>query len=218
MVFTIAMITLLIALSFGGFAGWVNPYIITLFAIAIAFFILFVYIENNNTQPMLDLNLFKTRILAFAYTSNLLNGIARGAVTFLLIFYLQGIKAIDPLKVGILLTPFAVAMMIISHISGWLSDRHGSRGLSSIGLLVSAVGLVGFMEINTTTSIAKLILWMTIMGLGSGLFISPNTNAIMSNVPAEKRGIAAGVRTMMNNAGTVISISLAMGIISSSIS
>lgn len=217
LVFTIAMIILLIALSFGGFAGWGNPHIITLFVVAIALFVLFVYIENTVDQPMLDLNLFKTRILAFAYTSNLLNGIARGAVTFLLIFYLQGIKAMDPLTAGILLTPFALAMMVVSPISGWLSDRYGSRELSSIGLLISAVGLVGFMGINATTSITKLILWMAIMGFGSGLFISPNTNAIMSNVPADKRGIAAGVRTMMNNAGTVISIALAMGIISSSI-
>ncbi|EGD53148.1 drug resistance transporter, EmrB/QacA subfamily [Thermoanaerobacter ethanolicus JW 200] len=218
LVFTTAMIILLIALSFGGFAGWDNPHIVTLFVVAIALFVLFIYIENAVEQPMLDLNLFKTRILAFAYTSNLLNGIARGAVTFLLIFYLQGIKAMDPLTAGILLTPFALAMMIISPISGWLSDMYGSRELSSIGLLISAVGLIGFMGISATTSITKLILWMSIMGFGSGLFISPNTNAIMSNVPADKRGIAAGVRTMMNNAGTVISIALAMGIISSSIS
>ena len=113
---------------------------------------------------MLDLNLFKTRILAFAYISNLLNGIARGAVTFLLIFYLQGIKAIDPLTAGILLTPFALAMMMVSPISGWLSDKYGSRELSTIGLLISAVGLVGFMEISLTTSITKLIIWMSIMG------------------------------------------------------
>jgi hypothetical protein len=58
---------------------------------------------------------------------------------------------------------------------------------------------------------------MFISGLGSGMFFSPNTSAIMGAVPVERRGIAAGVRTMMNNTGNLISIALSMAIISSSI-
>ena len=72
--------------------------------------------------------------------------------------------------------------------------------------------------IKATTSTTELILWMLIMGFGSGMFFSPKTSAIMGSVPADKRGIAAGVNTMMNNAGTVLSIALSMAIISSSIS
>jgi MFS family permease len=166
---------------------------------------------------MLDLGLFKTRILAFAFTSNLLNGIARGAVTFLLVFFFQGIRAIDPVMSGILLAPFAVSMMVMAPISGILSDKYGSRGLSSLGLLISALGLLGMVFITKDTSVLELCVWMFIAGLGSGMFFSPNTNAIMGAVPVERRGIAAGVRTMMNNAGSVISLALAMAIISSSI-
>jgi EmrB/QacA subfamily drug resistance transporter len=217
-IFSLGMFLLLLGLSFGGFTGWFNPYILLSLACAIGLLVAFVIVENKSEQPMLDLRLFKNRILAFAFGSNLLNGIARGAVTFLLIFYFQGIKAMDPLMAGILLTPFALAMMVISPISGWLSDKYGSRELSSIGLLISAIGLIGFMRISPHTSIVELIIWMLIMGFGSGLFFSPNTSAIMGAVPVDKRGIAGGTRTMMNNAGTVISIALAMAIISSSIS
>ncbi|MGF7399803.1 MFS transporter [Thermoanaerobacterium thermosaccharolyticum] len=103
LLFTIGLLLFLIALSFGGFVGWNNKSIIMLFIISIIMMFAFIYVENNVDQPMLDLRLFKTRILAFAYGSTLLNGIARGAVTFLLIFYLQGIKAMDPLKAGIFL-------------------------------------------------------------------------------------------------------------------
>jgi len=71
-----------------------------------------------------------------------------------------------------------------------------------IGLFVSAIGLLGMMRIKATTSIAELIIWMIVMGLGSGMFVSPNTNSIMGAVPIERRGIAAGVRIMMQNAGT----------------
>jgi MFS family permease len=118
---------------------------------------------------------------------------------------------------GILLAPFAVSMMIMAPISGYLSDRIGSRMLSSLGLLISAVGLIGLMRITADASIPALCVWMFISGLGSGMFFSPNTSCIMGAVPAERRGIAAGVRTMMNNAGNVISIALAMAIVSSSI-
>ncbi|WP_407309254.1 MFS transporter [Desulfosporosinus sp. SB140] len=215
--FTIGMLTLLVALTLGGFKGWLNSSTIILFALAIFFMVAFVNIENKIDEPMLDLSLFKSRILAFAFTSNLLNGIARGAVTFLLVFYFQGIKGIDPVMAGILLTPFAISMMIMAPISGRLSDRYGSRVLSSLGLLISALGLIGMMEIKESTSILELAIWMFIAGLGSGMFFSPNTSAIMGAVAPERRGIAGGVRTMMNNAGSVISMALSMAIISSSI-
>lgn len=213
------MLSLLIALTFGGFTGWFNIYILSLLVLATILLVRFIMVEWRLEQPMLDMQLFKTRVLAFAFSSNLLNGIARGAVTFLLIFYFQGIKGMDPLMAGVLLAPFALAMMVVSPFSGWLSDKYGSRILSSIGLLISAIGLIGFMKIGKNTSTAELIVWMMVMGAGSGMFFSPNTSAIvMGAVPVEKRGIAAGTRTMMNNAGSVISIAMAMAVISSSIS
>lgn len=216
--FSTGMLALLVALSFGGFIGWLNFTVIGLIAVSIALLWWFVRIENNTEEPMLDLRLLKTRVLAFAYASNLLNGVARGAVTFLLIFFFQGIKGIDPIVAGMLLAPMAISMMIISPISGYLSDKYGARILSSVGLLVSAVGLIGMMFITSTTSVAELVIWMLIMGVGSGMFFSPNTSAIMGMVPANKRGVAAGVRTMATNAGNVLSIAISMAIISSSIS
>lgn len=215
--FTIGMLTLLMAFTLAGFVGWFNQATLLLFAVAFCFIILLVKVEQKVEQPMLDLSLFKDRMLAFAYSSTLLNGIARGAVTFLLVFYFQGIKGIDPIVAGMLLAPFAIAMMIMAPISGPLSDRHGARMLSSVGLLISALGLIGLMKIEATTSILELSAWMFITGLGSGMFFSPNTSAIMGAVPPQRRGIAAGVRTMMNNAGNVISIALSMAIISTSI-
>ncbi|MBU3180982.1 MFS transporter [Clostridium psychrophilum] len=216
--FSAGMLALLTALTLGGFSGWMNIYVITLFVVAIVLLVLFVHIENTVEFPMLDLRLLKTRVLAFAFAANFLNGVARGAVTFLLIFYFQGVKGIDPMLAGILLSPFALAMMVVSPFSGWLSDKYGVRILSSIGLVISAVGLAGLMVISADTPIAELVIWMSIMGFGSGMFFAPNTSAIMGGVPADKRGIAAGLRTMMTNAGMVLSIAICMAIISSSIS
>ena len=215
--FTIGMLALLLALTFGGLDSWFKPLIIILFAIGIAFIILFIFIEFNTKQPMLDMRLFESKLLAFAYSSNLLNGIARGAVTFLLIFYFQGIKAMDPIQAAIMLTPFVLPQMVLAPICGWLSDRIGSRELSSLGLFVSAIGLIGLMWIRPESSYFELTIWMLIMGAGSGMFFSPNTKAIMESVPVDKRGIAGSVRTMMNNVGMIISMALSMAVITSTI-
>jgi len=216
--FSVGILAFLLALTLGGSIGWLNIITIILFASAVLFIALFIFVENKVDQPMLDLRLFKSRLLAFAYTSNLLNGIARGSVTFLLVFYFQGIKGINPITSGMLLAPFAASLMIMSPISGWLSDKYGSRQLSSIGLLISAIGLLGMVRIKATTTILELIIWMIVMGIGTGMFFAPNTNSIMSAVPIERRGIAAGVRIMMLNAGSIISVGLALAILSSSIS
>jgi MFS family permease len=215
--FSVGMLAFLLALSFGGFVGWTNIFIIALFITAVVFSAAFIKIENKVKQPMLDMKLLKTKVLALAFGSNLLNGISRGALNFLLVFYFQGLKGMDPIMAGIMLTPFALSMMIVAPVSGWLSDRYEPRILSGVGLLISAAGLIGFMFITPGMSLIQLSVWMCIMGFGSGMFFSPNTNAIMRAVPVERRGIAAGIRTMMNNAGNVISIGLAMAIISTSI-
>ena len=146
--FSAGILAFLMALTLGGTIGWLNAITIILFAAAVLFITLFIFVENKVDHPMLDLRLFKSRVLAFAYTSNLLNGMARGSVTFLLVFYFQGIKGINPIVSGMLLAPFAASLMIVSPISGWLSDKYGSRQLSSIGLLISAAGLFGMVRIK----------------------------------------------------------------------
>lgn len=108
--FTFGMLALLVALTIGGFGQWLSKPVIILFTIAAILIGLFTYIENHTKFPMLDMTLLKTRLLSFAYISTLLNGIARGAVTFLLIFYFEGDRGIDPITAGMLLCPFAVAI------------------------------------------------------------------------------------------------------------
>lgn len=209
---------LLMALTFGGMIGWTSPAILAEAAASIVLLVIFVAVEARSKQPLFDLRLFSSRILAFAYTSTFLNGVARGALTFLLIFYLQGIRSMDPLLAGVYLTPLAVAMMVVAPISGNLSDKYGSRGLSTIGLAISAIGLLGYVWLKPGSPLGEIVLWQVLMGIGSGLFNSPNSNTIMGAVPVERRGIAAGTRTMMMNAGSVVSIAMAFAVISSGVS
>src|SRR5271157_51341 len=127
--FTIGILGLLIGLSFGGFIGWSSPVIVVLIPVGAVCFLLFARVEKKAEFPMMDLRLFKFSRLSYGYGAVLLNAIARGAVVFLLTFYLQIILALDPIMAAIYLTPFALAQVIGAPISGKLADRYGSRGL-----------------------------------------------------------------------------------------
>ncbi len=205
---SIGLFGILLALSMLGFPLLPQAVTIAIFAIGIVSFVLFVTIEPRIQAPLIQLRLFSSRLFALANLSGLLNGIARGAVLFLLIFFLQGPYGKDPLTAGLMLTPFGAAFMIIGPLSGRLSDHVGSRLLTPIGLLISAVGLFALTTINQFTPYWLLAVYMALMGGGSGFFVSPNTNAIMSSVEAHTRGAAAGILNMLNNTGSMLSIAI----------
>jgi EmrB/QacA subfamily drug resistance transporter len=211
--FTLGLGTLLIAVSLYAFpmtSAWV---VYTLFVVAAVSLALFVVAERRAPEPMLNLRLFENRSFAYASAANGLNGLARGAVLFVLTFFLQGPYGYDPLKAGIFLAPFGVAFLIVGPISGHLSDQYGARYLATAGLLVSAVGLLGLCTVVSTTPYWVLAVWMALMGGGSGLFASPNMNAIMSAVKPSERGIASGIRSMLMNTGQMLSIAIAFPLV-----
>ena len=108
----------------------------------------------------------------------------------------------------------AVGMLVLSPISGILADRYGSRLLATLGMLVTGLGLAGLLFIAVDTPYWQLAGWQLVIGAGAGIFNSPNTSAVMGVVPPSKRGIGAGMRSMLTNTGFIISIALAIGLIS----
>ncbi len=215
--FTVGLGSLLLAVSLIAFPLISTTYVYALFVCAFIGLAAFFLVERRASQPMLDFKLFQDRLFAFACAANALNGLARGAVLSVLIFFLQGPYGLDPLRAGIMMAPFGAAFMLVGPVSGHLSDRYGSRGLATAGLLVSAVGLVGLATVVSSTSYWVLAVYMALMGGGSGLFSSPNTNAIMSSVAPEKRGTAAGINAMLMNTGQMLSIVIAFPLVLSRI-
>ncbi|MBX6771129.1 MAG: MFS transporter [Chloroflexi bacterium] len=211
--FTLGLGCFLMALSLIAFPSWGWDVIRALFVVGIVCLLAFIPIELHAAHPMMNLRLFRHRLFGLANLSACLNGIARGAVLFLLIFFLQGPYGKDPLTAGLMMAPFGLAFMLIGPISGYLSDHHGARGLGTIGLLASALGLGGLALVTDQTPFWQIALWMAIMGGGSGFFNSPNTNAIMSSVRPEQRGSAAGIRTMLGNTGQMLSIAIAFPLV-----
>ena len=99
---------------------------------------LWVVIESRSRAPMLDLALFKNRLFAAATAAAFINGLARFALMFLFVFYFQGAQGNTPITAGVKLIPLALGMLVSSPLAGIYADRHGSRGLAALGMLVSA--------------------------------------------------------------------------------
>lgn len=206
---------LVVGLSDAGLDGWSAPMVLVGLAAAMIFLPLFVVVEQRAAFPMLDLSLFRIRVYWAAAAAAFLNGLARFALMFLFVFYFQGPQQDDPITAGVKLIPLAAGMLVASPIAGWWADRHGSRGMAVAGMLVSAAGLAGMTTLQVASPFWESALWLGIVGVGSGMFNSPNTAAMMAAVPANRRGIASGTRTMLQNTGAVISIALMLMIVSS---
>ncbi len=213
--YLVALLALMTSLAFGGLYGWTTWWIVGGFVLFLGVMPVFLRVETRTRTPILDLSLFRDRLFLMGNLTGLLNGIARNSVLFLLVFYLQGVKGDDPVTAGIELAPLGLGLLVVSPLSGALADRYGSRELATAGMLVTALGLGGLLSIGLDTPYWQLALWQLIIGAGSGLFNSPNTSAVMGVVPPRKRGIGAGMRAMLVNTGFVISIALAIGLMTS---
>jgi len=215
--FVVGLSGLVYGVSRGGLDGWTDP--LTLWPIVAGAILIpaFVLIERGQRAPMLDLSIFNNRLFSAATAAAFINGLSRFALMFLFVFYFQGVKGDDPIIAGVKLAPMAIGMLIASPLAGLWADRRGSRTLAALGMLVSAVALAGMTMLGVGTSYWISTLWLFVVGVGSGMFNSPNTAAMMGTVAPQRRGVAAGARMMLQNTGAVLSIAFVLAIVTTAV-
>jgi EmrB/QacA subfamily drug resistance transporter len=215
--FLVGLTGLVFGISKGGIEGWGEPLVIGGLVAAAVLLPLFVVIERHQRAPMLDLTIFRNRLFSAAAAAAFINGLARFALMFVFVFYFQGVQGNSPILAGVKLAPLAVGMLVSSPLSGIWADRRGSRGLAVLGMLVTAAGLALMTLLERGTSYWASGSFMFIVGIGSGMFNSPNTAAMMGTVRPQRRGIAAGARVLVQNTGAVISIAFVLAIVTSAV-
>jgi EmrB/QacA subfamily drug resistance transporter len=182
-----------------------------LIAAGILGIIIFALCEMRTPSPVLDISLLtKNRIFAFSNLSALINYSATFAVTFLLSLDLQYTKGFTPAHAGTILIVQPVVMAMVSPVAGRLSDRVEPRIVASAGMTFTAIGLFLLIFLTDTTPIWYLIVILIVLGVGFGLFSSPNTNAIMSSVDKRYYGVASGMNGTMRLLGQMLSMGIAM--------
>jgi EmrB/QacA subfamily drug resistance transporter len=215
--FVVGLTGLVLGISKGGLSGWSDPVVVAGLIAAVVLLPLFVLIEARGRAPMLDLAIFRNRLFAAATGAAFINGLSRFALMFVFVFYFQGAQGDDPITAGIKLAPMAVGMLVSSPLAGIWADRHGSRLLAALGMVVTAAGLAAMTTLGIHTPYGESALWLFLVGIGSGMFNSPNTAAMMGTVPPHRRGIAAGARTMLQNTGAVISIAFVLAVVTNAV-
>ena len=175
----------------------------------------FAWYELRTPSPVLNMDLFtRSRAFLFSNLAALINYSATFAVTFLLSLDLQYTKGFSPQAAGLVLIAQAVVQVLVSPSAGRLSDRMDPRTVASIGMGLTAVGLGLLALLTETTPIWYIVACLVVLGLGFGLFSSPNTNAIMSAVDRRYYGVAAGMNGTMRLLGQMLSMGLAMMVFS----
>jgi MFS family permease len=202
---------------YGGHStGWTSPWVAGGLVAGTALLAAFCVIETHIAEPMFQLGLFKIRAFAAGNAASLLGSIARGGLQFMLVIWLAGIWlplhgydfADTPLWAGIYMLPLTTGFLLAGPVSGYLSDRFGPRPFATAGLLVAACAFCGLMLLPVVFPYWAFALLIFGNGIGSGLFASPNTSAIMSSVPARHRGSASGMRATFQNSGMALSIGI----------
>jgi len=215
--FVAGLTGLVLGISRGGISGWNDAIVIGGLIAATVLLPAFVLIEHRGRAPLLDLSIFRNRLFAAATGAAFINGLSRFALMFVFVFYFQGAQGDDPITAGLKLTPMAIGMLISSPLAGAWADRHGSRALAALGMLVGAAGLAAMTTLEPQSPYWQSTLWLLVVGIGSGMFNSPNTAAMMGTVPAQRRGVAAGARTMLQNTGAVISIAFVIAVVTAAV-
>ncbi len=188
--------------------GWLSATCLTLLIVGVIFAIAFFRIEKRSAQPILNLSLFTNRVFSFANLSALLNFMALYAAIFLTPFFLVYVLHYSILKVGLVMIVAPVATLFFAPVSGVLSDRIGTRSFTFIGMAIATLGMIFLSALNESSSVWDVAWRLAIMGIGMGIFQSPNNSAVMGSVPPPYLGIASGTLAAMRNVGMVLGLAV----------
>ncbi|MDV3292847.1 MAG: MFS transporter [Nitrososphaerales archaeon] len=201
----------LLGLTLGALTGFTG-FIVGTMVLGLALLGGFIFVETRTRFPMIDLSLFRIRQFSAGILSNLLAAVARGSISLVLVFYFQGALGLDPLTAGLLLIPLALAFVTFGPLCGYLSDRYGSRGFATAGVLILSAALFWFSLFPFGAPYAQLVYPMILAGVGGGMFVAPNIASIMNATPPARRGVASGTSYTLLNTGFLLSMGSAFAI------
>jgi EmrB/QacA subfamily drug resistance transporter len=207
--FFVAMLTFLLALTNGQDVGFSDPGVVMLVGVAVVAFGLFVLTERWVAQPMVDLTLFRNRNFTVNLVTGFVTFVSIAGLLILLPFYLGNVLGYDTRAIGLLLAAIPVTLGIAAPLSGSLSDRVGTRAVTVAGLAILTLGYgVAAAVFGVDTTAVAFIAVGLVIGTGMGIFQSPNNSAILGSVPSNRLGITSGMLTITRITGQIVGIAV----------
>ncbi len=220
--YAVSLISILLGITYGilpygsQVTGWANPFVISGIVVGVGMFIGFLIVESRVKDPMFRIELFKIRAFTSSAISIILAQLAFGGLQLMLVLLLQAIwlplhgysYEVTPFWAGVYLLPLLAGFGIMGSIAGRLADRYGARSLATIGLLIMGIGILMLTTLPYNFNYVEFALIIFFIGIGNGLFVSPNMTALMNASPPQHRGSASGIRAMLTNTGSTLSIGI----------
>ena len=200
--------SLLLALTVGQNVGFADPRMLGLFCASALFLAIFVIVETRVAQPMIDFRMFGQGLFGVNLITGFMIFVAMGGTVFLMPFYLENVLGYATRDVGLLLATVPVALGLVAPLSGSLSDRVGSRPITTAGLGMLVLGYFAVSTLTVDTSSLGYVLRFLPVGLGVGIFQSPNNSAIMGATPRHQLGVASGLLSITRVLGQITGVSV----------
>jgi len=204
----VSLVSFLIALTIGQYNGFNNVRVYGLFTLFAAAMLLFIRVESRTPYPMIDLKMFNNRMFSINLVTGFFTFIVSAGITLIMPLYLQNILHYSTSVTGLLMAITPVTVAVIAPFAGSLSDRIGSRLITMLGLVMLLVGYISLSSLSAETSTLGYILRFIPVGIGVGLFQSPNNSAIMGASARETLGVASSLLSLTRTIGQTAGIAL----------
>jgi MFS family permease len=218
--FALGLVGIMVGITYGiqpygsSTMGWTSPLVLGSLLGGLALLVCFAVVERRSREPMFRLSLFKIRAFTAGSLSTLLASMGRGGLMFMLIIWLQGIWlprhgysfSQTPLWAGIAMLPLTAGFLLAGPVSGYLSDRVGSRPFATGGMVVAAISFLLLELLPIDFSYWAFAVILLVNGLAMGAFAAPNRAGVMNSLPPQHRGVGSGMNATFQNAAQVLSI------------
>ncbi len=212
--FALSISLLLLALASAQKGTWGSPLVAVEFVGGIVVLVLFVWLEHRARFPLLDLTLFRIPAFTLGNTARWISFITMSINVLLMPFFLQLGMGLDPLRAGLLVVPTPFAMALLAPLTGWMSERFIPERLCSLGLIISAVAFLSLSFLAVKATSFTVVLWLSVLGFGMGLFQTPNNNLLMSSLPRQRLGVGSSFLSIVRSLGNSVGAALAATIVS----
>ena len=185
-----------------------SGFALSVFLLSVVSIGLLLRVEGKSAQPLLNLSLFKVRVLSAGILSHLFVVISHSATFFLLPFYLQGILRFSPSQVGVTIIFFSLVIVVLAPLGGWLGDRLGSRLLCTAGAVLTLISMLFLSRLGAGAAVVSVMIPLVLLGVGWAFFQAPNLSAIFSAVGPRHVGAVSGISLTSANIANALGVAL----------
>jgi MFS family permease len=211
--FACSISLLLFGLATAQKAGWQSLLVSIPLVLGLAALGFFIRWEKRVSFPLLDLALFRIPAFTLGNSARWISFVAMSVSILLMPFFLQLAMGLDPLRAGFLVAPTPLAMALLAPLTGWMSERFVPERLCAIGLSVTGVAFILLSFLSQASSSLEIILYLALVGIGMGLFQTPNNNLLMTAVPRHRLGVGSAFLSIVRSVGYSIGATLAATIV-----